>query len=114
MTRLPTPKNTLKRTHLRTAVHQTLPQLSYKQSQQLVDHFIEEIFLAIVSGENVKLRGFGTFYIRDKKQRIGRNPKTKEDAIVTPRRVVKFKSAAKLVAKINGTPYDNLLDKDED
>jgi len=44
MTRLPTPKNTLKRTHLRTAVHQTLPQLSYKQSQQLVDHFIEEIF----------------------------------------------------------------------
>jgi len=60
------------------------------------------------------LRGFGTFYIRDKKQRIGRNPKTKEDAIITPRRVVKFKSAAKLVAKINGTPYDNLLDKDED
>ena len=44
MTRFPAPKNTLKRTHLRTTVHQTLAQLSYKQSQQLVDHFIEEIF----------------------------------------------------------------------
>ena len=114
MTRIPIPKNTLKRKHLREAVYKQLPALSRKQTENLVDEFIEEILLALVSGTNVKLRGFGTFYLLNKRERIGRNPKTLEDAIITSRRVVKFKPAPKLVAIVNGTPYDNSLDKDEE
>lgn len=114
MTRIPIPKNALKRSHLREAVYKQLPSLSRKQTQNLVDEIIEEIFSALISGENVKLRGFGTFYILNKRERIGRNPKTLEDAVITPRKVVKFKAAPKLVAIINEQPYDDIADDDEE
>ena len=112
MPRLPPNQKTLTRRELRNVVHQTLSQLSNKQAYKITDEFIEEILSALISGENVKLRGFGTFYILNKKERIGRNPKTLEDAVITLRKVVKFKAAPKLVAIINGTPYDETADND--
>ena len=114
MVRIPPSVKSLTRKELTQCVHQTLPQLSYQQSKQLVDEVIEEILAAFTRGEDVKLRGFGTFHLRDKKARIGRNPKTLEDAIITARRVVTFKAAPKFVAIVNGTPYDDTTDTDEE
>ena len=110
MLRFPPNKKTLTRRELRSLVHETLRHLSQKHSQKIVDEVFEEIILALERGENVKLRGFGTFNLRDKKLRIGRNPKTKEEAIITPRRVVTFKAAPRVIAKINGRPYDETAD----
>ena len=114
MPRLPPNQKTLTRNELRNVVHQTLSQLSNKEAYKITDEFIEEMLSALISGENVKLKGFGAFYILNKKERIGRNPKTLEDAVITPRRVVKFKAAPKLVAIINGRPYDDTADNDKE
>ena len=114
MPRLPPNQKTLTRKELRSVVHQTLSQLSNKEAYKITDEFIEEILSVLISGENVKLKGFGTFYILNKKERIGRNSKTLEDAVITPRRVVKFKAAPKLVAIINGRPYDDTADYGEE
>ena len=114
MLRFPSSVRSLTRRELTRSVHQTLPHLSYQQSKQLVDEVIEEILSALTNGEHVKLRGFGTFHVRDKRARIGRNPKTKEDAIITARRVATFKAAPKFVAIVNGRPYDDTADNDEE
>lgn len=95
-------------------MHEKLRHLAHKQSQKIVDEVFEEIVLALERGENVNLRGFGTFNLRNKKLRIGRNPKTKVNAIISPRRVVTFKAAPKVIAKINDRPYDETADRDEE
>ena len=70
--------------------------LSRTESARMVDLVIEEICNALASGEDVKLSGFGTFNIRDKNPRIGRNPKTLEEVLITPRRVLSFSASANL------------------
>lgn len=92
---------TLTRAELRESVYSKLPQLSRSQVSDLVDLVFEEIALAFLRDEPVKLRGFGTFKTRNKRQRIGRNPKTGIDAIITPRRVITFHASPTLVAIIN-------------
>ena len=62
----------------------------------------EEISEALLRGESVKLRSFGTFNVRSKRERIGRNPKTGVEAKITPRRVLTFKASPVLVAHVNG------------
>lgn len=62
----------------------------------IIDHIVE----ALSRGENVKISGFGSFNLNDKAARIGRNPKTGVEAIVTARRVVTFRPSADLRAKI--------------
>ena len=114
MTRIPIPKNTLKRTHLREAVFKQVPSLSRQQTENLVDEVLEEIVVALIEEQSVKLRYFGTFTIRNKKQRPGRNPKTLESAIISARKVVSFKPSPILVAKINGEAFDELADFSED
>lgn len=69
--------------------------LSKKESREFVQSFFDIISDTLVRGENVKLSGFGNFVLRDKNQRPGRNPKTGEDALITPRRIVTFKSGDK-------------------
>ena len=61
------------------------------ESQGIVDACFEAIILALESGEVVKLSGFGNFTVRQKRSRPGRNPKTREEVIISPRRVVIFK-----------------------
>src|ERR1035437_8160890 len=75
--------------------------LSRSEAAGLVDATLAEILDAIVRRENVKLSSFGTFWVRQKGQRIGRNPKTMVDAVVSARRVVLFKPSPRLKAAVN-------------
>lgn len=75
--------------------------LSFSESSDLVDATIEEIIKALENKETVKLSSFGTFETRDKKARMGRNPKTKEEIPITARRVVTFHASNILVKNIN-------------
>ncbi len=65
--------------------------LSRNESADLVESVLDNISNALVKGENVKISSFGTFSIRDKTERIGRNPKTGEEVPIRPRRVLTFR-----------------------
>ena len=92
---------TLTRADLSDAVHQRVG-LSRTESAQLVELVLGEIAEAIVRGENVKLSSFGSFLVRAKGQRIGRNPKTGQEVPIEPRRVMVFKPSAILKQRVNG------------
>lgn len=70
--------------------------INLKEAGEIVELFFEEICLALEKGEPVKLSGFGNFSARDKKARLGRNPKTGKSALITARRVVTFRAGQKL------------------
>lgn len=65
--------------------------LSRNESAQLVESVLGHISEALVNGESVKISSFGTFNVRDKAERIGRNPKTGEEVPIHPRRVLTFR-----------------------
>ena len=65
--------------------------LSRHESSLLVESILEHISTSLIKGETVKISSFGTFSVRDKKARIGRNPKTGEEVPITPRRVLTFR-----------------------
>lgn len=67
---------------------------------RLTDLFFEEIRLALEQGEEVKLTNLGNFIVRDKKLRLGRNPKTGEEIAIKPRRVVVFRTSQSLKSKV--------------
>ena len=67
-----------------------------EESKKLVEVFFEELRSTLEQGQQIKLSGFGRFELRDKPSRPGRNPKTGEEVIITPRRVVTFKAGHKL------------------
>jgi len=81
---------TVTRTDLSEAVYQKLG-LSRVESAELVEMVLDTISERIVEGESVKLSSFGSFLVRSKNERIGRNPKTGEEVPITPRRVMVFK-----------------------
>ena len=74
--------------------------ISKVESSQIVDQIFEEMILELVDGNSVKLSSFGSFMVRQKKERIGRNPKTKEEAVIDARRVVVFRASKELKNKI--------------
>ncbi len=74
--------------------------LNKREAKEMVELFFEEIRLALESGHNVKLSGFGNFILRDKNQRPGRNPKTGEEIPISARRVVTFRPGQKLKARV--------------
>ncbi len=65
--------------------------LSRNESAQLVESVLQHISDALVNGESVKISSFGTFSVRDKNARVGRNPKTGEEVPILPRRVLTFR-----------------------
>jgi integration host factor subunit alpha len=75
--------------------------LSRAESADIVDAVLTEIIDVIVSGENLKLRSFGSFHVRSKNERPARNPKTGAAATVSARRVVTFKPSGLFRARIN-------------
>jgi len=91
---------TLTRANLADAVYREVG-FSHAESADLIDSVLEEIIKSLENGDNVKLSSFGTFTVRQKKARIGRNPKTKEEVEITPRKVVSFHASSGLVDKIN-------------
>lgn len=76
--------------------------LSRNESADLVETIINEISDALATGESVKISSFGSWSIRQKGERIGRNPKTGEEVPITPRKVLVFKASHVLKNKING------------
>jgi len=74
---------------------------SKKISENLLEDFFEIIFTSLKKNKKVKIAKFGTFTIREKKSRIGRNPKTKENKLISERNVVLFRPSKELKNKIN-------------
>ena len=91
---------TVTRADLCEAVYQAVG-LSRTESADLVELVLDEISNRIVAGEAVKLSSFGSFIVRNKGERIGRNPKTGEEVPISPRRVMVFKPSNVLKQKIN-------------
>ena len=83
---------TITRADLSEAVHREIG-LTRREAARLVDTAIEAMSERLEAGETVKISGFGSFSLRDKGPRIGRNPRTGEEAVVTARRVVVFRAS---------------------
>ncbi len=76
--------------------------LNTREARELVDSFFQELEACLADGEQIRLGGFGNFYLRDKSERPGRNPKTGETAPIPARRVVTFRPGQKLRARVEG------------
>tara|TARA_Y100000816_G_C25774429_1_gene406377 strand:- start:126 stop:443 length:318 start_codon:yes stop_codon:yes gene_type:complete len=75
--------------------------LSRNESATLVDSVFGEILKSLIEGNDVKISSFGTFVVRQKKERIGRNPKTGQEVPITARSVVTFRASNVLKSKVN-------------
>src|SRR5580698_4842003 len=75
--------------------------LSRSESSALVELVLNEISEVVARGETVKLSSFGTFHVRQKGKRMGRNPKTGIEVPISPRRVVVFKASPVMMKRIN-------------
>jgi integration host factor subunit alpha len=84
--------NTLTRADLADVVHRRLG-LSRAESANVVERVLHHMCHALGQGKNVKVSGFGTFILRDKGQRVGRNPKTGVEVPIAPRRVMTFRAS---------------------
>ena len=93
-------ENTMTRADLTDAVYQEVG-LSRNESADLVDSVLSEIAGALIDGDAVKISSFGSFSVRQKGERIGRNPKTGEEVPILPRRVLIFRASSVLKARIN-------------
>jgi integration host factor subunit alpha len=78
--------------------------LSRNESSDLVETILAEVVEALARGESVKISSFGSFTVRDKGQRVGRNPKTGQEVPILPRRVLVFRASNVLKSLINGAP----------
>ena len=103
---------TLTRADLAEAVVQKVG-LPRNESQELVELVLDQISGRLADGEAVKLSSFGSFGIRQKGERVGRNPKTGTEVPISPRRVMVFKPSAILKQRINGHAVANGDAKDD-
>ncbi len=92
--------STLTRSDLSEAVHREIG-LSRNESSQMVETILERISDTLISGAAVKISSFGTFAVRDKGARMGRNPKTGEEVPIDPRRVLVFRPSHILKDRVN-------------
>ena len=92
---------TITRTELSEAVYQEVG-LSRNESSDLLETVLEKISETLITGESVKISSFGTFSIKSKSERIGRNPKTGIEVPITPRRVINFRPSQQLKLRVSG------------
>lgn len=92
-------ENTLTRMDLSEAVFREVG-LSRNESSDLVESVLKHMSDALVSGQSVKISSFGTFGVRDKSARVGRNPKTGEEVPIHPRRVLTFRPSHLMKDKV--------------
>jgi integration host factor subunit alpha len=97
---------TVTRTELAEAVYQEVG-LSRNESSDLLETVLEKISETLITGESVKISSFGTFSIRNKSERIGRNPKTGIEVPITPRRVINFRPSQQLKLRVSGINSQN-------
>ena len=93
-------EQTLTRSCIRDAMHQKL-NLTMEKSSVLLESIIHELYGLILNNPYVKIMSFGTFLLHTKKERLGRNPKTKTEAVISPRKSVSFRPSALLREKVN-------------
>ena len=91
---------TLTRADLADIVKQQIG-LSRSDSSTMIESIMEHILAAATAGENVKISGFGTFVVRDKASRVGRNPKTGVEAEISKRRVLTFRASQGMRSRIS-------------
>jgi integration host factor subunit alpha len=87
-----TANTTMTRADLADRVHAEIG-LSRAESSNLVEQVLAAMCEAMANGQNVKISGFGSFILRDKGQRVGRNPKTGVEVPIAPRRVMTFRAS---------------------
>ena len=92
---------TLTRADLAEAVHEDVG-LTRQDCAALVERTLDLVVEALEQGEVVKLSGFGVFQVRDKRARMGRNPKTGEPAAIDPRRVISFRASQVMKSQVDG------------
>ena len=95
-------EKTLTRMELSEAVFRTVG-LSRNESAELVERVLNHMSDALVRGETVKISSFGTFTVRHKGRRVGRNPKTGEEVPILPRRVLVFRASQVLKERVNAS-----------
>jgi len=93
---------TITRAHIAEMIY-TQVGLSRNESAALLEDVLNRVATHLESGESIKISGFGTFSVRQKGRRIGRNPKTGEEVPILPRRVLVFRPSHVLKAHVNGT-----------
>ncbi len=94
-------KKTLTRADLSETLHRNIG-LSRTESADMVNSVLDLVADALVDGQSVKLSSFGTFMVRAKRERMGRNPKTGEEVPITPRHVLVFRPSQVMKNVING------------
>ena len=92
-------EGTLTRANLAESLHKQVG-LSKAESSKLVESILEHMCDALAKGQNVKISGFGSFLLRDKGQRVGRNPKTGVEVPIAPRRVLTFRPSQTMRTRI--------------
>ncbi|MBO1076226.1 integration host factor subunit alpha [Roseomonas marmotae] len=93
--------NTITRAQLAEAIYAQVG-LSRNESAELLEDVLERVAAALESGRAVKISAFGTFTVRQKGLRVGRNPKTGVEVPIMPRRVLSFRPSQVLKARLNG------------
>ncbi|ABI61913.1 integration host factor subunit alpha [Granulibacter bethesdensis] len=105
--------HTVTRAHLAETIY-TQVGLSRNDSALLLETVLERMSSALEAGESVKISGFGTFSVRQKGRRIGRNPKTGIEVPIMPRRVLVFRPSQVLKALANGLTPPAIADTGDD
>ena len=95
-------KKNLTRKDLSNKIYQNLG-FSKNFSSMIIDNFFETLIQGLLNSNKIKISSFGTFKVINKKKRIGRNPKTKVETIIVPRKVVMFKPSLVVKEKLNSS-----------
>ncbi|WP_442754113.1 integration host factor subunit alpha [Methylocystis sp. JAN1] len=95
-------RGTLTRQDIALAIFERVGGISRREAKRLTDCVIDEMVSALISGETLKLHDFGSFVVREKHERSGRNPRTGAPVPIEARRVVVFKASPNMKAAVNG------------
>jgi integration host factor subunit alpha len=101
-------QQTLTRQNIANAVFERCPTLSRREAKRLVDDVIDAMVETLVSGETLKLHDFGSFVVREKRERSGRNPRTGARVAIDSRKVVMFKASPSMKATVHVGVQDKL------
>ena len=99
-------RRTATRADILDGVYASCPSLSRGQAREIFEMALEEVSETLTRGESVKLRSFGHFNVREKRERIGRNPRTGVEVPIKPRRVLTFRPSPVLLDQVNGREPD--------
>jgi len=105
-------KSTMTKADIVEKVYQKIG-FSKKEASELVEMVFDHLKGTLCRGDKVKISGFGNFVVREKKERIGRNPQTGDQIKISARRVLTFRPSQVLKAVLNGEDITNLKDDDE-